>query len=138
MTTEPQYQVLYVKDGEETLTEPEDNKSAQTSAQHLDSQGYHVLSVMTVVGAKRYMAEKARRAEESGKSPFFPIRQYQKANRDVEAEVDDSLETGHQRTRRSADRRLAVDYALRLDVRKSRTAEELVADARTILEFLEG
>jgi hypothetical protein len=195
--SEELYQVLYVKDGDETLTDAEPYEDAQARAEKMDKDGYHVLSVMTVDGAKRHMAEQARRAEESGKSPFFPIQQYLKANRDVEAEVDDSLETGdedwcvqymrlgenrrrntrpmtrkdayslaktleesgylgvmvvrategekkavldREKTRRSADRRLAVDYALRMYEGEgdSRNAEELVKDATTILEFLES
>jgi hypothetical protein len=138
MSDDEKYQVLYLKDGKEVLSSPMSNKAAQAHARSLDG------SVMDVPSAAAYMRAKYGETEVDGQSPFFPIEQYKKASRDVDAEVDDSLVTAiaaeEPSRERVQTRHLAVELALEMygNTADSRTAEELVADAQTILDFLEG
>jgi hypothetical protein len=155
--SEELYQVLYVKEGEEVLTEPESNTEVTKRAKRMDEDGYQVLAVMTQEGARNHMAKKAMAAEKDGKSPFFPVQQYQKAMRDVEPEVDDSLDMPVRATSKAAPvapvatdpqepnerflrRHTAVELALAMfnNANNNRSARELVDDAKTILEFLEN
>jgi hypothetical protein len=144
MSNDEKYQVLYLKDGKEVLTEPESNLEATKRAKRMVEDGYQVGSVMDVLSAAAYMHAKYGEAEVDGQSPFFPIEQYKKASRDVDAEVDDSLVTAiaaeEPSRERVQTRHLAVELALEMygNTADSRTAEELVADAQTILDFLEG
>jgi hypothetical protein len=87
-----------------------------------------------------------------GQASSFPV-QFLRASLDRDKEVDDSLETTEQKDlprileagakiqlHDRAQRRIAVDYALRMRERNDdcRTSDELVADAQTILDFLNG
>jgi len=118
-----------------------------------------------VVPASEY--ESSDNVDGLEKGETFPIEAYKKAHRDVEDEVRDSLDSpdglklrevtydvddeprtvaqpvnepdGYAATSSNIGHRMqALDFALRLHGGNSVSSEELVADAQTILKFLEG
>lgn len=159
--SETLYQVLHIKNGEEMFTYAEPYDDAKKTARQMQDSGLEVLSIMTQQGMTEYLNQKMRRAQgglakmdravedfKEGGGRVFPVQEFQKAHRDVDAEVEDSLEVDDELSEdylanisSPGNRLQAVDFALRLRagmVVDPRTADELVADATTILKFLEG
>lgn len=146
--SETLYQVLYIRNGEEMFSYAEPYEDAKKRANQMEDSGLEVLSVMSQQGSTEYINQKMRRAQGNMSRMVATLEDFRKTHRDEGAKADDTQSDLSQTLDRAArvqrtklaDRRISVDYALRLreGTEDTRTADELVKDAETILKFLEG
>lgn len=144
-------QVLYLEDGEEKVAEPETDTEAHARAHRMSTAGYEVLAILDADKTESYL-NRPRPMDALNDGQTFPIEEYKKAHRDVEPEVADSLDMPDgieskpmeaveidREAAQRYNRISAIEFALKMyGGEDNRSAEELVADAQTILDFING